>query len=135
MSWVGQTDCVPVKATLPNPLMVAVSAPSVDQDSTEHCPEETDGGAAVKLVTFGNPPGVPPPVMVTTTDLLSSLVVFFAVSTYVVVDVGDTLLVPARGSTVPNPLIVTVSAFSTAHDSVAACPAGIEEGVATNCTM
>ena len=106
---VGDTTTEPLMATLPIPgEMVTFVAFTVANMRVADSPCMMFIGVAVHVRIWGC--GF---ITVTVAVALSWLVSFLAVSTYVVVAVGDTESVPLDGFTVPIPVIETEVAFNT----------------------
>src|SRR5690242_10273071 len=118
----GLTETEPLLATGPTlGEILTVSALRLIQESVEDWPAEIVDGVAVQPISAG-PVGRPS--TWTVTVVVSSFTLLRAVSVYVVVCRGETVVDPFT-ATFPMPVMLTVSAFCVFQESVTAWPAMI----------
>jgi hypothetical protein len=130
---------LPLAATGPIPLILALSALLTAHVKTEDPPALTVDGAAENDVITGNPVEaaggvtvvVEPLTVSTTVDLLVPFLLV-AVSTYEVVAAGATLSEPVDGTAGMPGSILTEEALSTSHEIMAASPVLMAAGATVN---
>ena len=122
---VGLTVVEPEAANEPTPGIDTEVAFVDDQVSVEDDPDEIEVGLAERLT-------VGAATTVTVTDRVTVPPAPTAVSVYVVVEVGLTVVEPVVPNPLPTPEIVIVLALETFHDRVTEAPEEIDVGLAVN---